>query len=138
MAQAASTALPPCSKIRAPAVAPSGFPVMATQCRPCRTGLCVAEYGSGVAGNPETARNTTNKAIRLELVCMVKPDPKRPAPQSQQQSDAGHVVRAAFPRLLPAQRSDNRPLLSIVPEQVPVWKTGQKVFRQPVLLVLAR
>jgi hypothetical protein len=31
MAQAASTALPPLAKTRAPAVAASGFPVMATQ-----------------------------------------------------------------------------------------------------------
>jgi hypothetical protein len=31
MAQAASTALPPWWKILAPAVAPSGFPVIATQ-----------------------------------------------------------------------------------------------------------
>src|SRR5206468_3808694 len=42
MAQAASTALPPFWKIIAPAVAPSGLPVMATQCRPCSGGFCVA------------------------------------------------------------------------------------------------
>ncbi len=42
IAQAASTALPPLAKINAPAVAPSGLPVMATQCRPCSGGLAVA------------------------------------------------------------------------------------------------
>ena len=35
MAQAASTALPPCSKILAPAVAARGLPVTAIQWRPC-------------------------------------------------------------------------------------------------------
>ena len=33
IAHAASTALPPRSKIRAPAVAASGLPVIASQCR---------------------------------------------------------------------------------------------------------
>lgn len=42
MAQAASTALLPFWNIMAPAVAPSGLPVMATQCRPWSTGLAVA------------------------------------------------------------------------------------------------
>src|SRR5262245_43110674 len=40
MAHAASTALPPRWKIIAPACAPSGLPVIATQCWPCSTGLC--------------------------------------------------------------------------------------------------
>lgn len=34
MAQAASTALPPCAKLFAPAVAAIGLPVTAIQCRP--------------------------------------------------------------------------------------------------------
>ncbi len=41
IAQAASTALPPCWKIMAPAVAASGLPVIATQCFAWRTGLAV-------------------------------------------------------------------------------------------------
>src|SRR6266545_2365996 len=55
MAQAASMALPPRSNVRAPAIAPSGLPVMAIQCRPCNGGLCVAEYGSVVAAKLEEA-----------------------------------------------------------------------------------
>jgi hypothetical protein len=42
IAQAASTALPPFWNIIAPAVAPSGLPVMAIQWRPCSGGLAVA------------------------------------------------------------------------------------------------
>jgi len=41
IAQAASTAFPPREKMVAPAVAPSGLPVMATQCFPWITGLAV-------------------------------------------------------------------------------------------------
>src|SRR5690606_21125563 len=41
IAQAASTALPPCRKVRAPAVAASGLPVTAIQFRPCSGGLTV-------------------------------------------------------------------------------------------------
>ena len=41
IAHVASTALPPFSKIFAPAVAPSGLPVIATQCRPWSTGFTV-------------------------------------------------------------------------------------------------
>jgi hypothetical protein len=41
MAQAASTALPPRAKIFAPAVAPSGLPVIAIQCWPCSGGFWV-------------------------------------------------------------------------------------------------
>src|SRR5438094_3637283 len=74
MAHAASTALPPRSKMRAPAVAPGGLPVMATQWRPCRTGLCVAEYGSGVAATHQLAMNRINPEMRNENVCMVSPD----------------------------------------------------------------
>src|SRR5688572_32583913 len=48
MAHAASTALPPCMKMRAPAVAASGLPVMATQFWPCRVGLTVFASKEGV------------------------------------------------------------------------------------------
>jgi len=41
MAQAASTAFPPCVKMVAPAVAASGLPVMAIQFLPCKGGFCV-------------------------------------------------------------------------------------------------
>jgi len=41
MAQAASTALPPRSKISAPAVAANGLPVIAIQCLPCKGGFWV-------------------------------------------------------------------------------------------------
>src|SRR5262245_60862005 len=45
IAHAASTALPPFWYIIEPAVAASGLPVMATQWRPCRTGLADARAG---------------------------------------------------------------------------------------------
>ena len=49
MAHAASTALPPLANIKAPAVAPSGLPVIAIQCLACRGGLwvlvCCAKAG---------------------------------------------------------------------------------------------
>src|SRR4029453_10500500 len=41
IAQAASTALPPRSNMRAPAVAASGLPGIAIQCVPCSGGFCV-------------------------------------------------------------------------------------------------
>ena len=41
IAAAASTALPPFRNIMAPAVAPSGLPVMATHSLPCSTGFWV-------------------------------------------------------------------------------------------------
>src|SRR5512137_1971297 len=50
MAQAASTALPPRSKILAPAVAPSGLPVIAIQCRPCSGGFWVLAIERATAG----------------------------------------------------------------------------------------
>src|SRR3954452_25300862 len=47
IAAAASTALPPFAKIIAPAVAESGFPVIASQCSACSGGFCV-RLGIGV------------------------------------------------------------------------------------------
>jgi hypothetical protein len=41
MAHAASIGLPPFWNIMAPAVAASGLPVIAIQCRPCSAGFCV-------------------------------------------------------------------------------------------------
>jgi hypothetical protein len=66
MAQVASTALPPRSNIFAPAVADSGLPVIAIQCRPCSGGLWVcARAGSAPMAKPAT--NATNKRTREEL-----------------------------------------------------------------------
>src|SRR6185503_6637499 len=63
MAQAASMVLPPRSNMRAPAIAPSGLPVIAIQCRPCKGGFCVAEYGSGAAAKQDHAsRNQGEQA----------------------------------------------------------------------------
>src|SRR6266550_2793232 len=57
MAHAASTALPPFWKIMAPASAPSGLPVIATQCRPWSAGFWV-RWAASIVGN---SRNATNK-----------------------------------------------------------------------------
>src|SRR2546422_933037 len=88
MAQAASTALPPRSNIIAPAVAPSGLPVMATQWRPCKTGLCVSEKGSGAAAKHEPVMSKANTDWRKDTVCMMSRQIKQSARQSQQQSCA--------------------------------------------------
>src|SRR5688572_29653338 len=48
MAQAASTALPPFSNMRAPAVAASGLPVIAIQCEPCSGGFWVFSWAMAV------------------------------------------------------------------------------------------
>src|SRR5262245_55025522 len=58
MPHAASTALPPRAKIIAPAWAPSGLPVTATQCWPCSTGLC------GLSARADRA--APNRAIAIE------------------------------------------------------------------------
>ena len=71
MAQAASIALPPRSNIIAPAVAPSGLPVMATQWRPCKTGLCVSENGSGAAAKHEPVMSKANTDWRNSAICMM-------------------------------------------------------------------
>ena len=56
IAQAASTALPPFAKIKAPAVAPSGLPVMAIQRLPCSGGFTVR--GGGWAAADDAAART--------------------------------------------------------------------------------
>src|SRR5688572_30620267 len=75
VAQAASTALPPRAKISAPAVAPSGLPVMAIQWRPWRGGFAVRGAGwaraLGVAAVVTATANTT--PARLFIARMVTP-----------------------------------------------------------------
>ena len=63
--QAASTALPPRWKIMAPAVAPSGLPVIATQWVPCSTGLMV-RWASAPVGSSRatTTRHATQDVDR--------------------------------------------------------------------------
>src|ERR1051326_2977729 len=56
IAAAASTALPPRSKIIAPAVAASGFPVTAIQCAPCSGGFSVFWAKAVVATSRRTAK----------------------------------------------------------------------------------
>src|SRR5512133_940469 len=66
MAHAASTALPPRSKIMAPAVAARGLPVMAIQCTPCNGGFWVVTGKLLNDCAPETAqynRRTNNNLI---------------------------------------------------------------------------
>src|SRR5215510_368941 len=64
MAHVASTALPPRWKIVAPAWAPSGLPVIATQCWPWSTGLC--GRSARAAGLPSTAIARITAARRME------------------------------------------------------------------------
>ena len=69
MAQAASTAFPPWPKIMAPAVAPSGLPVIAIQCFPWRTGFwgwATAVVAMRAADrNSETGNARTGKEVRF-------------------------------------------------------------------------
>ena len=70
MAQAASTALPPRSKIMAPAVAASGLPVTAIQCAPCRAGFWV-RAATGVVAAPSARaavahRSDSRTGVRVE------------------------------------------------------------------------
>src|SRR5437867_2471074 len=65
IAQAASTALPPFWNIIAPAVAPRGFPVIASQCAACSGGFCVRAARSGpVTKQRQTSRTTRHKRRR--------------------------------------------------------------------------
>src|SRR5512134_2744628 len=70
MAQAASTALPPRSNILAPAVAPRGLPVTATQWRPCRTGFCVAENGSAAVSSVAIASHAKQSGMKKPVFMM--------------------------------------------------------------------
>src|SRR6056297_1014453 len=76
MAAAASTALPPFWKAMAPAVAPSGFPVTATQCLPCSTGLLVSWASTGL-GFTATARRMADKGAHVLRRHAWKRDEKR-------------------------------------------------------------
>src|SRR5215472_5513569 len=62
MAQAASTALPPCSKMRAPAVAASGLPVRAIQRLAWSGGFCVR---FSARGPPKTIRALTGIGVAV-------------------------------------------------------------------------
>src|SRR4029450_4927657 len=68
IAQAASTALPPFWNIMEPAAAPSGLPVIATQCRPCSGGFCVAARArpsnEGAANSAAQVPRTTARRAR--------------------------------------------------------------------------
>jgi len=68
IAQAASTALPPRSNIFAPAVAPSGLPVMAIQWRPCSGGFavrsCAATGAAAVTTRAARAEQSVSRALR--------------------------------------------------------------------------
>jgi hypothetical protein len=62
IAQAASTAFPPCWKTIAPAVAPRGLPVIATQWRPWSTGLAVC-WASRFMDAPAARRQSANGTV---------------------------------------------------------------------------
>src|SRR5690348_1143161 len=65
MAQVASTALPPWTKIVAPAVAASGLPVTATHWVPCNTGLVVrCADATGTNARPATRPRTIQRRER--------------------------------------------------------------------------
>ena len=66
MAQAASTALPPWPKIMAPAVAPSGLPVIAIQCFPWRTGFCGRAAAVAATARAASRQKRTGSARRNE------------------------------------------------------------------------
>src|SRR5438105_1222282 len=100
MAQAASTALPPRSNMRAPAVAPSGLPVMATQWRPCKTGLCVSENGSGAAAKHEPVMSKANTDLRNGTVCMMSRQTKQSVRRSQQKSCPRRWMGRAIDKVL--------------------------------------
>src|SRR6266850_390016 len=71
MAQAASTALPPLSKIIAPAVAAKGLPVTAIQCCACSAGFWVRACTSG------TAELTSTIALQMAATPATVPLPDR-------------------------------------------------------------
>src|SRR5918999_198857 len=78
IAHAASTGLPPLSKIFAPAVAASGFPVIAIQCRACSGGfavcplrgdwdvICASDPAGGRTARRDRARRGKRGFIGLE------------------------------------------------------------------------
>ena len=75
IAHAASTALPPFAKISAPAVAASGLPVIATQWRPCSTGLTVRRAWpreTSAAAAPSAAVRRTIADDRMSFLQSMK------------------------------------------------------------------
>src|SRR5262245_12116447 len=77
IAQAASTAFPPRSNIFAPAVAPRGLPVMATQCRPCNTGRSARESRKRCAGLPGAAvKNAMQPSAKKMVLTKAPVNPK--------------------------------------------------------------
>src|SRR3954468_2153130 len=71
IAHAAATAVPPFWKTIAPAVAPSGFPVIVIQCRPCSGGFCVrcAVVRGGVAASAtSSADRQLANSLLLRLI----------------------------------------------------------------------
>ena len=71
MAHAASTALPPRSKIMAPAVAASGLPVTAIQCLPCSAGFWVRVAAGAVPAL--SARRMAAQAPRARRPARLRP-----------------------------------------------------------------
>ena len=85
MAHAASTALPPRSKIMAPAVAASGLPVTAIQCAPWSAGFWV-RASAGAAFKARRARAaavSASRALGVDVVPTVGVlNLRMPAPSS--------------------------------------------------------
>src|SRR6266542_2882473 len=117
IAAAASTALPPRSKIIAPAVAASGFPVTAIQCAPCSGGFCVRWAKAGRATSKTSAilrimaahcnsngcSNGHSHAPPLFWLCVGPPPPaagrrgRRPY-ISERQKEEDHVSQSRTPQ----------------------------------------
>src|SRR5512136_211142 len=83
IAQAASTAFPPLAKIMAPAVAASGFPVIATHSRPWRTGFSVRW-----PDNPSAVRPTHRTRIARKIAFI---GPSFPRDRPMADSPAGRI-----------------------------------------------
>src|SRR5262245_18542032 len=99
IAQAASTALPPFPNVIAPAVAASGFPVIATQCRPCSTGLAVAASARSPTASA-TSRTPGRRQATLRITCLRvaagmlhHPFLPGPATEGQDAHDRHHRLR---------------------------------------------
>src|SRR6188474_1323066 len=79
IAQAASTALPPRVNIIAPAVAPSGLPVMAIQCRAWSCGFWVGGrcWAGADAGRAESTANARASRDGTEHMALMLAPPSR-------------------------------------------------------------
>src|SRR6056297_664072 len=123
MAAAASTALPPFWKVMAPAVAPSGFPVTATQCLPCSTGLLVSCASAGFGFTP-ASRNSSESAAHARKRHVRKSDEKRMCI-----SDSGLIEGESIPRAGKRFRPGTSSLLRLDFQQHDVG-LDQVVFRR--------